>query len=98
MLFGEKTGFAYSDQIQPEGLKQSAMAARGIAQQLRVSKAKSLSVCSPAILKPVLFALLIPFFANAGVSQNDKSVDESCSCTPLMLIETSLINGSLVRM
>ncbi|NRB67474.1 MAG: metalloprotease TldD [Vibrio sp.] len=30
---GEKTGFAYSDQIQLEGLKQSAMAARGIAQQ-----------------------------------------------------------------
>ncbi|GIA90257.1 tldD protein [Vibrio cholerae] len=30
---GEKTGFAYSDQIQLEGLKQSAIAARGIAQQ-----------------------------------------------------------------
>jgi len=30
---GEKTGFAYSDQIQLEGLKQSAVAARGIAQQ-----------------------------------------------------------------
>ncbi|MER2497613.1 metalloprotease TldD [Vibrio neptunius] len=30
---GEKTGFAYSDQIHLEGLKQSAMAARGIAQQ-----------------------------------------------------------------
>ncbi|GAA5647939.1 MULTISPECIES: metalloprotease TldD [Vibrio] len=30
---GEKTGFAYSDQIQLEGLKQSAQAARGIAQQ-----------------------------------------------------------------
>lgn len=30
---GEKTGFAYSDQIQLDGLKQSAMAARGIAQQ-----------------------------------------------------------------
>ncbi|WP_038175317.1 MULTISPECIES: metalloprotease TldD [Vibrio] len=30
---GEKTGFAYSDQIQLEGLKQSAHAARGIAQQ-----------------------------------------------------------------
>ncbi|MDW2372236.1 metalloprotease TldD, partial [Vibrio sp. 1078-1] len=30
---GEKTGFAYSDQINPEGLKQSAIAARGIAQQ-----------------------------------------------------------------
>ncbi|WP_076589478.1 metalloprotease TldD [Vibrio ostreicida] len=30
---GEKTGFAYSDQIQLEGLKQSALAARGIAQQ-----------------------------------------------------------------
>lgn len=30
---GEKTGFAYSDQIQLDGLKQSAQAARGIAQQ-----------------------------------------------------------------
>ncbi|EMK3380630.1 metalloprotease TldD [Vibrio vulnificus] len=30
---GEKTGFAYSDQIQLDGLKQSAIAARGIAQQ-----------------------------------------------------------------
>lgn len=30
---GEKAGFAYSDQIQLEGLKQSAIAARGIAQQ-----------------------------------------------------------------
>ncbi|KOO10674.1 protease TldD, partial [Vibrio xuii] len=30
---GEKTGFAYSDQIQADGLKQSAIAARGIAQQ-----------------------------------------------------------------
>ncbi|PMH39876.1 metalloprotease TldD [Vibrio sp. 10N.286.49.B3] len=30
---GEKTGFAYSDQIQLAGLKQSAIAARGIAQQ-----------------------------------------------------------------
>ncbi|RBM27904.1 metalloprotease TldD [Vibrio tarriae] len=30
---GEKTGFAYSDQIQLEGLRQSAIAARGIAQQ-----------------------------------------------------------------
>ncbi|EHH2450944.1 metalloprotease TldD [Vibrio vulnificus] len=29
----EKTGFAYSDQIQLDGLKQSAIAARGIAQQ-----------------------------------------------------------------
>ncbi|NAW91777.1 MULTISPECIES: metalloprotease TldD [unclassified Vibrio] len=32
-ITGEKTGFAYSDQIQLEGLKQSAIAARGIAQQ-----------------------------------------------------------------
>ncbi|NOI59310.1 metalloprotease TldD [Vibrio coralliilyticus] len=32
-IAGEKTGFAYSDQIQLEGLKQSATAARGIAQQ-----------------------------------------------------------------
>ena len=32
---GEKTGFAYSDQIQLDGLKQSAIAARGIAQQGR---------------------------------------------------------------
>ena len=32
-IAGEKTGFAYSDQIQLEGLKQSAIAARGIAQQ-----------------------------------------------------------------
>ncbi|AUI87063.1 metalloprotease TldD [Vibrio azureus] len=31
-ITGEKTGFAYSDQIQLEGLKQSAIAARGIAQ------------------------------------------------------------------
>ncbi|MCG7491534.1 metalloprotease TldD [Vibrio sp. Of14-4] len=30
---GEKTGFAYSDQIQLDALKQSALAARGIAQQ-----------------------------------------------------------------
>lgn len=30
---GEKTGFAYSDQIQLDALKQSAIAARGIAQQ-----------------------------------------------------------------
>ncbi len=30
---GEKTGFAYADQIQLDGLKQSAVAARGIAQQ-----------------------------------------------------------------
>jgi TldD protein len=30
---GEKTGFAYSDQITQESLKQSAIAARGIAQQ-----------------------------------------------------------------
>lgn len=30
---GEKTGFAYSDQIQRDGLKQSAIAARGIAKQ-----------------------------------------------------------------
>ncbi|WP_188048034.1 metalloprotease TldD [Vibrio vulnificus] len=30
---GEKTGFAYSDQIQLDGLRQSAIAARGIAQQ-----------------------------------------------------------------
>ncbi|WP_260261505.1 metalloprotease TldD [Vibrio intestinalis] len=30
---GEKTGFAYSDQIQLDGLKQSAIAARGIAKQ-----------------------------------------------------------------
>ncbi len=30
---GEKTGFAYSDQIHLDGLKQSAIAARGIAQQ-----------------------------------------------------------------
>ncbi|KII77560.1 metalloprotease TldD [Vibrio renipiscarius] len=32
-ITGEKTGFAYSDQIQLDGLKQSAIAARGIAQQ-----------------------------------------------------------------
>ncbi|KYN25332.1 metalloprotease TldD [Vibrio cidicii] len=30
---GEKTGFAYADQIQLDGLRQSALAARGIAQQ-----------------------------------------------------------------
>lgn len=32
-ITGEKTGFAYSDQIQLDSLKQSAIAARGIAQQ-----------------------------------------------------------------
>lgn len=34
-ISGEKTGFAYSDQIQLDGLKQSAIAARGIATQAR---------------------------------------------------------------
>ncbi|MGT0149806.1 hypothetical protein ACT691_10415 [Vibrio metschnikovii] len=34
-MSGEKTGFAYSDQIQLDGLKQSAIAARGIATQAK---------------------------------------------------------------
>lgn len=34
-ISGEKTGFAYSDQIQLDGLKQSAIAARGIATQAK---------------------------------------------------------------
>ncbi|MGF1909067.1 metalloprotease TldD [Vibrio kasasachensis] len=38
---GEKTGFAYSDQIQLEGLKQSAIAARGIAQQGKNGKVQA---------------------------------------------------------
>ena len=38
---GEKTGFAYSDQINLEGLKQSAIAARGIAQQGQNSKVQA---------------------------------------------------------
>lgn len=40
---GEKTGFAYSDQITLEGLKQSAVAARGIAQQGQNGQVKALS-------------------------------------------------------
>ncbi|MCG3730111.1 metalloprotease TldD [Vibrio cincinnatiensis] len=38
---GEKTGFAYSDQIQLDGLKQSAIAARGIAQQGKNAQVKA---------------------------------------------------------
>ncbi|MGC9401771.1 metalloprotease TldD [Vibrio genomosp. F10 str. 9ZC157] len=40
---GEKTGFAYSDQINLEGLTQSANAARGIAQQGQNLKVKAFS-------------------------------------------------------
>ncbi|GAL19518.1 TldD protein [Vibrio maritimus] len=40
---GEKTGFAYSDQITLEGLKQSAIAARGIAQQGQSAQVKVLT-------------------------------------------------------
>lgn len=40
---GEKTGFAYSDQITLEGLKQSAIAARGIAQQGQSAHVKALT-------------------------------------------------------
>ncbi len=39
---GEKTGFAYSDQITLDGLKQSAVAARGIAQQGQSAQVKAL--------------------------------------------------------
>ncbi|OEF08072.1 metalloprotease TldD [Vibrio genomosp. F10] len=41
---GEKTGFAYSDQINLEGLTQSANAARGIAQQGQNLKVKAFSL------------------------------------------------------
>ncbi|MCJ2375972.1 metalloprotease TldD [Vibrio sp. ZSDZ34] len=40
---GEKTGFAYSDQIHLEGLTQSANAARGIAQQGQNGQVRSLA-------------------------------------------------------
>ncbi len=40
---GEKTGFAYSDQIHLEGLTQSANAARGIAQQGQNGQVRSLT-------------------------------------------------------
>ncbi|QIA64293.1 metalloprotease TldD [Vibrio astriarenae] len=40
-ITGEKTGFAYSDQIQLDSLKQSAVAARGIAQQGQNGKVKA---------------------------------------------------------
>jgi len=40
---GEKTGFAYSDQIQLDSLKQSAIAARGIAQQGQSGTVKTFS-------------------------------------------------------
>ncbi|MEZ8825653.1 metalloprotease TldD [Vibrio amylolyticus] len=40
---GEKTGFAYSDQIQLDGLNQSAIAARGIAQRGQSAKVKTFS-------------------------------------------------------
>lgn len=39
-ITGEKTGFAYSDQIDRESLKQSALAARGIAKQGQQTQAK----------------------------------------------------------
>lgn len=40
---GEKTGFAYSDQITLDGLKQSAVAARGIAQQGQSAQVNALT-------------------------------------------------------
>ncbi|MBD1574497.1 metalloprotease TldD [Vibrio sp. S17_S38] len=40
-IAGEKTGFAYSDQIDLNGLTQSAIAARGIAQQGQNAKVKA---------------------------------------------------------
>ncbi|MEZ8989148.1 metalloprotease TldD [Vibrio breoganii] len=40
---GEKTGFAYSDQIQTDSLKQSAIAARGIAKQGQTAKVQAFS-------------------------------------------------------
>ncbi|MFA0083031.1 metalloprotease TldD [Vibrio breoganii] len=40
---GEKTGFAYSDQIQADSLKQSAIAARGIAKQGQTAKVQAFS-------------------------------------------------------
>ena len=43
---GEKTGFAYSDQIQLEALKQSALAARGIAQQGQSAQVQALQPIS----------------------------------------------------
>lgn len=42
-ITGEKTGFAYSDQISLNALKQSAMAARGIAQQGQSATVKAFS-------------------------------------------------------
>ncbi|GEA52494.1 TldD protein [Vibrio inusitatus NBRC 102082] len=40
---GEKTGFAYSDQIQADSLKQSAIAARGIAKQGQTAQVQAFS-------------------------------------------------------
>ncbi|MFA0440140.1 metalloprotease TldD [Vibrio sp. 10N.286.49.C2] len=42
-ITGEKTGFAYSDQLTLNGLKQSAIAARGIAQQGKNASVKALT-------------------------------------------------------
>ncbi|WP_104400044.1 metalloprotease TldD [Vibrio penaeicida] len=42
-ITGEKTGFAYSDQIDLNGLKQSAIAARGIASQGQTGSVKAFS-------------------------------------------------------
>ena len=42
---GEKTGFAYSDQIQLDALKQSAIAARGIAQQGQNGRVQAFKRC-----------------------------------------------------
>lgn len=42
-ITGEKTGFAYSDQIQLDSLKQSAIAAKGIAQQGQSGQVKTFS-------------------------------------------------------
>ncbi len=42
-ISGEKTGFAYSDQIQSDSLTQSAVAARGIAQQGQNGQIKAFS-------------------------------------------------------
>ncbi|GAD88166.1 MULTISPECIES: metalloprotease TldD [Vibrio] len=42
-ISGEKTGFAYSDQIQADSLKQSAIAARGIAKQGQTAQVQTFS-------------------------------------------------------
>ncbi|CAM3870990.1 metalloprotease TldD [Vibrio aquimaris] len=46
VVAGEKTGFAYSDQIQLDALKQSALAARGIAQKGQSAQVQALKPSS----------------------------------------------------